>query len=173
MWACPSAGHIPSVSGEHSTSTEVGGPSLARYTRRQGSILEKATLVNHTDRIRISQIVSDIGAQPVTQDIGIPVGPPEQVLKAIGIGRAGDLGQAPRSTASAWWSIARSFHLAAVILHLALARVNDLVIDTHRYDMSGPDAHDIRREIWHNRFSAFRNVLNGAAHYDEAWLPGR
>src|SRR5262249_29179737 len=74
---------------------------LARHSGGMASFLEKAGLVEYTDGIPIGQIVGQIAAQLVAQEIGIPVGAPKQMLKAIGIGIAADLGQLPAILRSA------------------------------------------------------------------------
>jgi hypothetical protein len=62
---------------------------------RIAAFLEKAGFINHADSCGSGQIVGQIGSQLVTQDIGIPVGAAEQVLKAIRIGMATNFGQLP------------------------------------------------------------------------------
>src|SRR5262249_33020517 len=63
---------------------------LACHSSRMAAFLEKASLINHTHSISIGQIVGDIAAQVVAQQIGIPVSTAEQVLKAIWIRVAAD-----------------------------------------------------------------------------------
>src|SRR6266508_1818727 len=68
---------------------------LARHAGGMAAFLEKASFINRAYGSTVSQIVGQIGAQTVTQCIGIPVSAAKQVLKAIRIGVAADLGQLP------------------------------------------------------------------------------
>jgi hypothetical protein len=72
-----------------------GTAILACHAGGMAAFLEKASFINHAYGSTVSQIVGQIGAQTVTQCIGIPVSAAKQVLKAIRIGGAADLGQLP------------------------------------------------------------------------------
>ena len=65
------------------------------------------------------------------------------------------------------------FDLAAVIVDPTLARLDDVIIHAHRHDVGRCDAQDLRREALIDRISALCNGLYRAAHFDEAWFPGR
>src|SRR6266540_2350870 len=69
---------------------------------RMAAFLKKAGFVKHTHRSGICQIVDHIRLQAVAQRIGVPVGPTKQVLKAIGLRIATDLGQLPAILAFGW-----------------------------------------------------------------------
>ena len=62
---------------------------------RMATFLEKTSFVNHTDRISVGEVVSHIAKEQVTQRIWLPLGPPEHVLKAVGIEVTADFSQLP------------------------------------------------------------------------------
>ena len=72
-----------------------GATVVAADTSRMDTFLEKTGLVDHTNRVSVGQIVSHRAKEQVTQAIWLPLGPPEQMLKAVGIEVARDFGQLP------------------------------------------------------------------------------
>ena len=59
------------------------------------ALFEKARFIDDAHRVWGVEVVSHIGAQPISQVVRIPIGPAQHVLKAIGILVTADLGKLP------------------------------------------------------------------------------
>src|SRR4051794_41570398 len=72
---------------------------LAVDPGRLGALLEKASLIQHQDRVVVTQVLDHIGAQIIAQiiaqRIGVPVNAREELLHAVWRGVAGRLGEVP------------------------------------------------------------------------------
>src|SRR3954465_3490279 len=62
---------------------------------RLGALLEKASLIQHQDRVVVTQVLDHIGAQIISERIGVPVNAREELLHAVWRGVAGRLGEVP------------------------------------------------------------------------------
>ena len=60
-----------------------------------GALLEEAGLVEDQDGVGIAEGLDDVGPQVVADRVGVPVGPAQQVLDAVGVVVADLLGQLP------------------------------------------------------------------------------
>src|SRR5215210_3185354 len=68
---------------------------LALDPGRLGALLEKAGLIQHQDRVVVTQVLDHVGAQIIPQRIGVPVNAREELLHAVWRGVAGRLGEVP------------------------------------------------------------------------------
>jgi hypothetical protein len=56
---------------------------LPLHPGRLAAFLDEAGLVQHAHRARVAQVLHDIGLQVVTDRVGIPVCPAEEVLHPV------------------------------------------------------------------------------------------
>src|SRR5215212_5820315 len=68
---------------------------LALDPGRLGTLLEKASLIQHQDRVVVTQMLDHIGAQIIAERISVPVNAREELLHAVWRGVAGRLGEVP------------------------------------------------------------------------------
>src|SRR3954469_24668469 len=68
---------------------------LAVDAGRLGALLEKARLIQHQDRVVITQVLDHIGPQIIAERIGVPVNAREELLHAVWRVVAGRLGEVP------------------------------------------------------------------------------
>jgi hypothetical protein len=68
---------------------------LPLHPGRLAAFLDEAGLVQHEHRARVAQVLHDVGLQVVTDRVGVPVCPAEEVLYAIRCCITGRLGQLP------------------------------------------------------------------------------
>ena len=75
---------------------------LPRHPRGVGPLLEEAGLVEDQDGVGVAEGLDDVGPQVVADLLGVPVGPAQQVLDAVGGGLADLLGELPGVLALHW-----------------------------------------------------------------------
>ena len=72
-----------------------GAGVLALHTHRVDSLLEVSGLVNHQDGVRVAEVVDDVAAEVVADQVGVPDRAGQQVLQRIRCLRAAVLGDGP------------------------------------------------------------------------------
>jgi hypothetical protein len=87
------------VAQEHADLAVLDAPrraaALALHPGRLAALLQEARLVQHQHRIRVAQVLDDVGAQVVADRVGVPAHAREEVLHAVRRRVAGGLGQLP------------------------------------------------------------------------------
>src|SRR3954452_25085671 len=88
-----------SIAEEHADLAVLDAPGragvLTMHAGRLGAFLEKASLIQHQDRVVVTQVLDHIGAQIIAERISVPVNAREELLHAVWRGVAGRLGEVP------------------------------------------------------------------------------